>query len=175
MNIEMPVIQPAELSDTSSLARLAEKTFRDAFARFINRDDFESYVTRSFSENQIKSELLDRASTFFIARLKDKYVGYAKLYQSPPPDCIKQLPAIELARLYSMQQYLGRGIGAALLDASINWARSRAFKSIWLGSWQENHRGNAFYAKMQFEVLGTKTFALGSEIQEDYVFARPLG
>jgi len=132
-------------------------------------------VTRSFSENQIKSELLDRASTFFIARLKDKYVGYAKLYQSPPPDCIKQLPAIELARLYSMQQYLGRGIGAALLDASINWARSRAFKSIWLGSWQENHRGNAFYAKMQFEVLGTKTFALGSEIQEDYVFARPLG
>ena len=55
-------------------------------------DDFESYVACSFSENQIKSELLDRASTFFIARLKDKYVGYAKLYQSHPPDCVKPLP-----------------------------------------------------------------------------------
>jgi GNAT superfamily N-acetyltransferase len=55
-------------------------------------------------------------------------VGYAKLYQSAFPDCVKQLPAIELARLYSMQQYLGCGIGAALLEACLNYARNRAFK-----------------------------------------------
>jgi GNAT superfamily N-acetyltransferase len=174
MNIEMPIIQLAEPSDAASLAKLSEKTFRDAFARFINKKDFESYVARSFTENQIRSELLDSASTFFIARLKEKWVGYAKLHQSPAPDCVKQLPAIELARLYSMQQYLGGGIGAALLEACLNYARSSAFKSIWLGSWQENHRGNAFYAKMKFEIIGTKTFSLGSDIQEDYVFARPI-
>ena len=174
MNIEIPIIQLAEPSNASSLAKLAEKTFRDAFAQFISKDDFESYVARSFTENQIRSELLDIASTFFIAKLKDKWVGYAKLYQSPPPDCIKQLPTIELARLYSMQQYLGYGIGAALLEACLNYARSRAFESIWLGSWKENHRGNAFYAKMQFEIFGTKTFALGSDTQEDYIFARPV-
>ena len=101
-------------------------------------------------------------------------MGYAKLNQSPPPDCVKQLPAIELARLYSLQQYLGCGIGAALLEACLNYARSSAFKSIWLGSWQENHRGNAFYTKMQFEISGTKTFAIGSDIQEDYIFASPI-
>lgn len=174
MNMEIPIIQLAEPSDTSSLAKLAEKTFRDAFGQFINKNNFESYVARSFNENQIRSELLDRASAFFIAKLKDKWVGYAKLYQSPPPDCVNPLPAIELARLYSMQQYLGCGIGAALLEACLNYARSTGFKSIWLGSWQENHRGNAFYTKMQFEILGTKTFAIGSDIQEDYIFARPI-
>jgi len=174
MNIEIPIIQLAEPSNAASLAKLAEKTFRDAFAQFINKEDFDRYVARSFTENQIRSEILDNASTFFIAKLKDKWVGYVKLFQSPPPDCVKQLPAIELARLYSMQQYLGCGIGAALLEACLNYARSRAFKSIWLGSWKENHRGNAFYAKMQFEVLGNKTFDLGSDIQEDYVFARPI-
>ena len=174
MNIEIPTIQLAEPANAASLAKLAEKTFRDAFAQFIDKEDFESYVARSFNENQIRTELLDSASTFFIAKLKDKWVGYAKLHQSPPPDCIKQLPAIELARLYSMQQYLGSGIGAALLEACISYARSRAFKSIWLGSWKKNHRGNAFYTKMQFEVLGNKTFDIGSEIQEDYVFARSI-
>jgi len=174
MNIEIPIIQLAEPSNAPSLARLAEKTFRDAFGQFINKEDFDSYVARSFNENQIRSELLDSASTFFIAKLKNKWVGYAKLYQSSPPDCVKQLPAIELARLYSIQQYLGYGIGAALLESCISYARSKAFKSIWLGSWKKNHRGNAFYAKMQFEVLGNKTFALGSDIQEDYVFARPI-
>ena len=174
MNIEIPTIQLAEPSNASSLAKLSEKTFKDAFAQLNKKENFESYVARSFTENQIRSELLDSTSTFFIAKLKDKWVGYAKLYQSPPPDCIRQLPAIELARLYSIQQYLGCGIGAALLEACLNYARSRAFKSIWLGSWKKNHRGNAFYAKMQFEILGTKTFALGSDIQEDYIFARPI-
>ena len=123
---------------------------------------------------KIRSELLDSASAFFIAKLKDKWVEYAKLYQSPPPDCVKQLPAIELARLYSLQQYLGFSIGAALLEACLYCARNNAFKSIWLSSWQENHRGNAFYAKMQFEIFGTKAFAIGSDIQEDYIFARPI-
>jgi GNAT superfamily N-acetyltransferase len=174
MNIETPIIQLAEPSHALSLAKLAEKTFRDAFAQFINKEDFESYVARSFSENQIRSELLDSAAAFFIARIKAKWVGYAKLYQSPPPDCIKQLPAIELVRLYSMQQYLGCGIGAALVETCIDYARSKAFKSIWLGSWQENHRANAFYSKMQFEILGTKTFALASDIQQDYIFARSI-
>lgn len=174
MNIEIPIIQLAEPSDAFCLAKLAERTFRDAFAEFINKKDFESYVARSFTENQIRSELLDSASIFFIAKLTDKWVGYAKLYQSPSPDCVKQLPSIELARLYSMQQYLGCGIGAALLEACLNYARSRAFKSIWLGSWKENHRGNAFYAKMQFKIFGTKTFALGSDVQEDYIFAKSI-
>lgn len=174
MNIEIPAIQLAEPANAASLAKLSERTFRDAFAQFINKEDFESYVARSFTENQIKSELLDSASTFFIAKLKDKWMGYAKLHQGPSPNCIKQLPAIELARLYSMQQYLGHGIGAALIRACISYARSKAFKSIWLGSWKENHRGNAFYEKMQFEVLGNKTFTLGSDIQEDYVFARQI-
>ena len=116
----------------------------------------------------------NRAPTFFIAKLKNKWVGYAKLYQSLPPDCVKQLPAIELARLYSMQQYFGSGIVPALLEACIDYARNKAFKSIWLGSWKENHRGNAFYVKMQFENIGAKTFSIGSDIQEDYIFARPI-
>jgi ribosomal protein S18 acetylase RimI-like enzyme len=174
MNTEKPIIQLAAPSSAPSLARLAEKTFREAFARFINREDFESYVARSFTENQIKLELLDNASTFFIARLKEQWVGYAKLNQSRPPDCVKTLPAIELSRLYSMRQYLGCGIGPALLEACISHAHSEGFKSIWLSSWKENDRGNAFYLKMQFEIVGTKNFALGSEIQKDYVFAKPI-
>ena len=55
MNIKIPIIQLAEPSDAPSLAKLAEKTFRDAFAQFINKKDFESYVAHSFTENQIRA------------------------------------------------------------------------------------------------------------------------
>lgn len=174
MTFEIPIIQFATPSDAHSLAKLAEKTFRDAFAHLNNEKEFERYVASSFTENQIRCELADNAATFFIARLENEWVGYAKLYHGTPPDCVTRLPAIELSRLYTMQQYLGCGIGHALLEACVNHARSNAIKSIWLGSWKENARANAFYTSMQFEILGFKTFALGSDIQEDYIFVKPI-
>ncbi len=174
MNIAKPVIRRASEFDAPSLARLAKQAFQDAFAQMNNEKDFETYVAQAFKENQIKSELLDSTAAFFIAEIKDQWAGYAKLYQSPPPDCIKQLPAIELSRLYCLGQYLGCGIGSALLDACINHAKSNAFKSIWLGSWKKNLKANAFYTKMQFEIAGTKTFVVGSDIQDDYVFVKPI-
>lgn len=169
-----PIIQLAKPSDAFFLAKLAEKTFRGAFAKLNDKENFERYVELSFTENQIRSEILDSESTFFIAKLNDNWVGYAKLNQGVPPDCVTQIPSIELARLYSMQEYLGCGIGPALMKVCINYARIKDFKSIWLSSWKENSRGNAFYAKMQFEITGTTTFALGSDIQDDYIFSKSI-
>jgi len=169
-----PIIQLAVPSDASYLAKLAEKTFRGAFAKLNHKENFDRYVAIAFAENQIRSEILDRASTFFIAELNHNWVGYAKLNQSAPPDCVSQIPSIELARLYSMQEYLGCGVGPALMKACINDAREKEFKSIWLSSWKKNSRGNAFYAKMQFQIIGNATFALGSDIQDDHIFARSL-
>jgi len=97
---------------------------------------------------------------------------YAKLNQTVPPDCVNQIPSIELARLYSMQEYLGCGIGPALMKACIDFARKKKFKSIWLSSWKKNSRANAFYSKMRFQIIGNTTFALGSDIQDDYIFSK---
>jgi ribosomal protein S18 acetylase RimI-like enzyme len=174
MKIEQPIIQCALPSDARALAELAKDTFLYAFARLNNRKDIENYVAISFTEKQIRTEILDRTTTFFIARLRDQWVGYSKICQTIPPDCIDQLPAIELSRLYTMPNYYGCGIGPALLEACLNHARKKGFKSVWLGSWQKNKRGNAFYGKMNFEIVGVKQFILGSDIQEDYVFLRSL-
>ena len=168
------MIRLAVPSDAPRLAELAEKTFRAAFAHMNNREDFENYVAGSLTENQIRSELFDSACIFFIAEVEDQWVGYAKLCRSATPDCVDLVPAIELARLYSLPDYLGRGIGPALLAACLQHARRQEFKSVWLGSWKKNDRGNAFYAKMRFEIKGNKTFAVGSDIQEDWVFVRSL-
>ncbi|WP_372678081.1 GNAT family N-acetyltransferase, partial [Desulfosarcina sp.] len=111
-----PIIQLAGSFDAFSLSKLAEKSFRGAFAKLNDKENFERYVARSFTEKQIRSEILDSASTFFIANVNDEWVGYAKLSQGgAPPDCVNPTPSIELARLYSMQDFLGCGIGPALM------------------------------------------------------------
>ena len=170
MKFEKQILHTAKPSDASSLSKFAEKTFREAFAKLNKKQDFEKYVTESFTENKIKSEISDRESFFYIAKLKDQWVGYAKLCQSLPPECVRPLPAIELCRLYALQQYWGCGIGPALMEKCIEHAYNNAFKSIWLSSWKKNSRGNAFYSKMKFEIAGSTTFALGSDIQEDHIF-----
>ncbi len=167
-------IRPAVLSDARQLAAFGKKTFQDAFARLHNKEDFDQYVSEAFSEDRIRSELNESTSFFFIAELSRQWVGYVKLAHTRPPDCVTKLPAIELARLYAAQEYWGCGIGPALIKACTDFARNHACRSIWLGSWKENLRGNRFYQKMGFEITGTKTFVLGSDIQEDHVFIKVL-
>ena len=79
MKFEKPILHTAKPSDASSLAKIAEKIFREAFAKLNKKQDFEKYVAESFTENKIKSEISDRESFFYIAKLKDQWVGYAKL------------------------------------------------------------------------------------------------
>jgi hypothetical protein len=74
-----PIIKLAKSSDAFFLSKLAEESFRGAFAKLNDKENFERYVARSFNENKIRSEVLDNASIFFIANLNDEWVGYAKL------------------------------------------------------------------------------------------------
>ena len=60
------------------------------------------------------------------------------------------------------------------MDECLNTARKKGFAAVWLSSWKENDRGNAFYRKQGFEITGEKTFTIGKEIQEDYVFTKTI-
>lgn len=174
MKCEKPMLHTASPSDAGLLVKLAEETFREAFAKLNKKQEFEKYVADSFTEKKFESEISDKDSLFYIATIKDQWAGYAKLCQSPSPECVRPLPAIELCRLYSLQQYWGYGIGAALMEKCMEYACDTGFESIWLGSWKKNSRGNAFYKKMHFKIVGSTTFALGSDIQEDYIFSKSL-
>ena len=175
MNTETPMIREAVPEDAALLAILAEKAFREAFAALNSKDDFERYVSDAFTQDRIASEIRDENSVFFIATVSGERAGYAKLSQSHPPQCVSFLPAMELARLYALKPYWGCGIGPALMETCLAYARRMDFKAIWLGSWKQNHRGNAFYAKNGFGIVGETTFALGGDIQEDHIFFKMLG
>ena len=75
MKFEKPVLYTAKPSDASSISRFGEKTFRETFAELNKKQDFEKYVAESFTENKIKSEILDSGSLFYIAKLKIKING----------------------------------------------------------------------------------------------------
>jgi ribosomal protein S18 acetylase RimI-like enzyme len=81
---------------------------------------------------------------------------------------------VELRRLYVDRSAIGHGVGAALMRASLEAARSAGRRTLWLGVWERNARAISFYERWQFETVGNHEFQLGSDNQTDLLMARPV-
>jgi ribosomal protein S18 acetylase RimI-like enzyme len=61
------------------------------------------------------------------------------------------------------------------MNATVAEATRRRARTLWLGVWERNSRGIAFYHKCGFADVGGQTFVLGSDRQDDRVMALALG
>ena len=81
---------------------------------------------------------------------------------------------IELSRLYSHQEYIGKGVGQNLMDECLERAKRHDHDVMWLGVWEYNPRAQRFYEKNGFRVVGKHVFQLGTDPQTDLLMQREL-
>jgi ribosomal protein S18 acetylase RimI-like enzyme len=81
---------------------------------------------------------------------------------------------VELVRLYVLREWLGRGVGEALMRACVDEARRAGHATIWLGVWERNGRAQAFYRKWNFRAVGEHVFQLGYDPQKDILMQRAV-
>lgn len=169
-------IRQATSDDAKLLTDLSYTTFWDAFAHHPKNapDDLAHYMRQAFNEEQIVAELGDVKAIFLIAEMKEKAAGYAKLIAGATETGITAENPIELNRLYSHQEYLGKGVGQNLMDASFERARNEGHDVMWLGVWEYNPRAQRFYEKNGFRVVGKHTFQLGSDPQTDLLMQKEI-
>lgn len=169
-------IRPATLDDAKALTDLAYTTFWDAFAHHPKNapDDLNHYMRQAFSLEQTTKELGEENSVFLIAELDGEPAGYAKIITHNTEEGITAERPIELNRLYSHQQFLGKGIGQALMDACFERARNHGHDVMWLGVWEYNPRAQRFYEKNGFRVVGSHVFQLGEDPQTDLLMQKEL-
>lgn len=58
--------------------------------------------------------------------------------------------------MFVVDGYRGAGLGAALMEALIDWARSKRAHKISLAAWPTNHPAIGLYARYGFKVEGTR-------------------
>lgn len=167
-------IRPARLEDAAVLTEVAARTFYDAFAATNTPENMTAYMSVAFTVEQLTAELTEAGSTFLLAELDGKAVGYAKLVRGAVPECVAAARAIELSRLYVEQFALGAGVGPALLQACLDIARQEAYPVIFLGVWEHNPRAQAFYRKWGFERVGEHVFQMGDDPQTDWWMSRAV-
>ena len=167
-------IRRANSDDARLLAELGARTFQETFAADNTVDDMASYLALHFSVAQQTTELAHPASTFLIAEVDGQPAGYAKLHAGEPPNDIEGANAIELVRLYVSHEWLGRGVGEALMRACLDEGQKTGHETLWLGVWERNARAQAFYRKWNFRAVGEHMFQLGADMQRDILMERAL-
>lgn len=174
----MTTIRRARVADAPPLSRFAAACFRETYAAMNTAQDMDRYVAEKFSAERQSTEIADPAGAVILAessnaRGETELAGYAQLVRGALPACVAG-PAIELSRFYVASTYHGRGLAATLFDAVVAEARALGVPTIWLGVWERNPRAIAFYRKQGFVEVGAHDFVLGSDVQHDLVFTRPV-
>jgi GNAT superfamily N-acetyltransferase len=167
-------IRRANASDAGLLAELGARTFEETFAADNNPEDMAAYLAASFSPAQQAGELADPDATFFIAEVGGVAAGYAKLHAGEAAEAVAGAKPVELVRLYVSREWLGLGVGEALMRACVDEARRAGHETIWLGVWERNGRAQAFYRKWNFRAVGEHVFQLGSDPQKDILMERAV-
>lgn len=170
------LIRQATVEDAKLLTDLSYTTFWDAFAHHPKNapDDLAHYMRQAFNVEQIEGELADHKNVFLIAEIEGTAAGYAKLIIGSIEPGITATRPVELSRLYSQQEYIGKGVGQNLMDACFERAKGHDHDVMWLGVWEYNPRAQRFYEKNGFHFVGKHVFQLGEDPQTDLLMQKNL-
>ncbi len=174
MNTSVPELRKANLSDLTELLALARTSFVQAFTVGNKPENVQAYLAEAFTEDKLTQEIQETASTFIVASLAGKLVGYTKLNLSAAQADVQDPASVEVARLYTLEEVWGTGLGQLLLDAAIAFGRQEGKTWLWLGVWEHNARAIRFYEKNGLLIFGSHPFPFGDEIQTDWLMRMDL-
>lgn len=158
-----------QLQHLEALENLCKTTFRQTYEKFNQADNFARYMEEAFSQQQLKVELGNSASQFFLAQRGKEFIGYLKTNLAPAQTDVQDPKSLEIERIYVLKDYQGKNIGKLLADQAMEVARQRNLEYIWLGVWEKNPKAIRFYEKQGYKKFGTHTFLLGNDPQMDYL------
>jgi ribosomal protein S18 acetylase RimI-like enzyme len=176
VTLDVTAATPAELSE---LAALAAATFPLACPPTVTPQNVAAFIDENLTQAHFACYLSDPGRLVLVARRDGRMTGYAMLVRGVPDDeqvqrAVTVRPAVEISKMYVLPDNHGGGVSGALMTEALRRAPDLDARSVWLGVNQNNQRAQRFYAKHGFTVTGTKTFRLGTRIENDYVMVRPV-
>ena len=160
------VVRLAYPADAGVLHELAAETLPLACPPGLSQADISEFIKTHLSEEAFRWYLTNPTRVVWLAESDQHAVGYAMAVLGEPGDgaigaMVAGRPTAELSKIYARAGQHGLGVGQALMDAFLVWAREQGCVSVWLGVNQQNHRANAFYERSGFTVVGEREFLVG--------------
>ena len=127
-----------------------------------------------FEKNKLVAEVMSRDNIFILVYNDDEIAGYACIRKGDKLPGINGNDTIEIARIYVLNSFKGKGAGKALMNACLSIATAMNKAWVWLGVWEKNKRAIEFYKKWGFEKFGTQIFQLGHDPQTDWLMRKKI-
>lgn len=156
------------------LQEIGRKTFYDTFFESDSEESMKAYLATSFSTEKLTAELENPNSEFYFATQNEVVIGYLKVNFGAAQTELQDANAVEIERIYVLQDYHGKQVGQLLFEKAMAIAKSNRCDYIWLGVWEENHRALQFYTKNGFVAFDKHIFVLGEEEQTDIMMKLKL-
>jgi ribosomal protein S18 acetylase RimI-like enzyme len=161
--------------DEPSLSLVGGASFLEAYADVLNGDDILAHFHKNHSVETYAKYLSMPAGRLALAEAApgNAPVGYIVCCEPDLP--VELTPEdYELRRIYLLHRFQGLGIGRALMDAAVEYAKELGRKRLLLGVYGKNHEALRFYEKAGFTQIGERFFTVGATTHHDAVMARVL-
>lgn len=160
-------LTPITLTDIPELQQLGRQTFSDAFSGLNTPENMQPYLDESYTAEKLAEEILNPGSLFYFLRKNGIPIAYLKLNMDLAQTEFREGDALEIERIYVLKAFQGQQIGQRLLDFSLQTARERGKRLVWLGVWEKNAGAIRFYERNGFKTFGSHVFLLGDDAQTD--------
>lgn len=167
-------IRYATENDAVLIADISRQTFYETFAPVNTKEDMELFMNVQFTKGRLMLEVGQPGNIFLLAYRDKEIAGYVKLRDTRLPKGLGSKNAMEIARLYAMPAMIGKGVGKALMQKSIDIALEKEKDTVWLGVWKENKKAIDFYTGWGFTIFGECDFILGNDLQKDWLMKKKL-
>ena len=167
-------IRYATEKDAVLIADISRQTFYETFAPVNTKADMDIFMNVQFTKGRLMLEVGQPENIFLLAYQDTEIAGYVKLRDSRLPKGLNSKNTLEIARLYAMPAMIGKGVGQALMQKSIDIALEKKKDAIWLGVWKENKKAIEFYTRWGFTIFGECDFILGNDLQKDWLMKKKL-
>jgi ribosomal protein S18 acetylase RimI-like enzyme len=167
-------IKRVTLSEINQLQKISRQTFFETYSAVNTEENMKKYLEENFSLEKLTEELNDKNSAFYFAALDNNIIGYIKLNFEQSQTELKDDRALEIERIYVLQEFHGQRIGQLLYEKAMQIAKQRNASYVWLGVWEKNLRALNFYNKNGFVEFNKHIFKLGNDEQTDIMMKLEL-
>jgi diamine N-acetyltransferase len=170
------ILRRLTLEDVPALSVIAKKTFYDSFSGTATPADMDNFLELYYNETVLANQIEVEGIHYFFAEINNEptaYISFAK--ENPDFAETNDRRAIELKRLYVLNEFHGKGIAQILMDFFLENAIAENCDVAFLGVWEYNYKAQNFYAKYGFNrTIYRHDFPIGNTPQTDMYLLKEL-
>lgn len=149
------------LSDVPALTKVASLSFEETFGDTLSKEETSFYEKANFQGPLLCKSILHPLTHFVVVTSHARPVAYMKLNYGKMQTENNFPDGIEIEHLYVLKAFQGKGIGHALVEYAVDYAKKEDLKTLWVAVWEKNPDALAFYQQMGFKTKGTRPSRIG--------------